>query len=50
MFVYARKVFEKIPHRGLVSRWIPAMSALLIAAIGFGIVLKALTEVGFLVL
>jgi ABC-type nickel/cobalt efflux system permease component RcnA len=50
MFVYARRLFERVPHRGFLVRWIPAVSALLIAAIGVGIMLKALTDAGWLAL
>jgi nickel/cobalt transporter (NicO) family protein len=48
MFVYAGRLFERLPVQGRLLRILPAVSALFIALIGLGIAARALVEVGIL--
>jgi ABC-type nickel/cobalt efflux system permease component RcnA len=47
-FVYAGNRFNRLPIDGRLARAVPAVSALLIALIGFGIAVRALVEAGLL--
>ncbi|HJS19210.1 MAG TPA: sulfite exporter TauE/SafE family protein [Anaerolineales bacterium] len=46
MFIYAGRLFERFPSQGRVTRLLPVLSALFVAAIGGAIVWKALGEMG----
>jgi ABC-type nickel/cobalt efflux system permease component RcnA len=48
VFVYAGRLFERLPVQGWLLRILPAVSALLIALVGLGIAARALLEVGVL--
>jgi ABC-type nickel/cobalt efflux system permease component RcnA len=45
-FVYAGRLFEKLPTQGRLIKLIPAASALFITLAGLGITLRALMEMG----
>ncbi|HEY6075158.1 MAG TPA: hypothetical protein VIV15_17710 [Anaerolineales bacterium] len=47
-FIYAGRVFEKIPMRGRLIGMLPGLSALFIAGIGVVIMLRALEQMGLL--
>lgn len=44
-FVYASRFINRLPGQGVVTRVMPILSALLISAIGFGIVIRGLQEI-----
>jgi ABC-type nickel/cobalt efflux system permease component RcnA len=46
MFIYAGRLFERVPAQGRIVRAIPVLSALLITLIGLAISLRALQEAG----
>jgi ABC-type nickel/cobalt efflux system permease component RcnA len=46
MFVYAGRLFERLPVQGRLLRILPVFSALFIALVGLGIAARALLEVG----
>ena len=46
LFIYAGKLLNKFPSSGKITRLVPVFSALFISLIGFGIVYRALLEVG----
>ena len=46
MFIYAGRVFERIPAQGKIIRVLPVLSALFIALIGLTITVRALQEIG----
>jgi ABC-type nickel/cobalt efflux system permease component RcnA len=48
VFVYAGKIFERLPGQARLLRWFPAASAMFIAMVGVGIAARALMEMGFL--
>jgi nickel/cobalt transporter (NicO) family protein len=48
MFIYAGRFFHRFPAQGKIIRLLPALSALFISAIGVGILVKALAEIGIL--
>jgi len=48
MFVYAGRLFERIPMQGKILPIIPVISALFITLVGFGISARALVEIGFI--
>jgi len=48
MFVYAGRLFERVPLQGRVIHLLPAASALFIALVGLGITARALVEIGIL--
>jgi hypothetical protein len=45
MFIYAGRVFERFPSRGKMIRFLPAVSALFVSAVGAAIVWKALGDI-----
>lgn len=46
LFIYAGRVFERLPSQGRIIRLLPALSALFVSAIGAAIIWKALGEMG----
>jgi ABC-type nickel/cobalt efflux system permease component RcnA len=46
MFVYAGRLFERLPVQGRLLRILPVFSALFIALVGVGIAARALVEIG----
>jgi ABC-type nickel/cobalt efflux system permease component RcnA len=46
LFIYAGKLFNRFPSQGRIIRFLPALSALFVSAIGVGIAIKALQEIG----
>jgi ABC-type nickel/cobalt efflux system permease component RcnA len=48
MFVYAGRLFERMPARGKILRILPVLSALFITVVGLGMISKALIEVGWM--
>ena len=46
MFIYAGKLFQRFPSSGKVVGFLPIFSALFVSAIGIGIMVKALGEIG----
>jgi nickel/cobalt transporter (NicO) family protein len=48
MFIYAGRLFEKVPMQGKVVRVLPVLSALFVALIGLAITIRALQEIGLL--
>jgi ABC-type nickel/cobalt efflux system permease component RcnA len=46
MFIYAGRLFNKFPSQGRIIRFLPVFSALFVSAIGVGIAIKALQEIG----
>jgi ABC-type nickel/cobalt efflux system permease component RcnA len=45
-FIYAGRLFKRIPAGGRVANILPVFSALFISLIGLGMVLKAIVEIG----
>ncbi len=48
MFIYAGRLFERIPLQSKVVRILPVLSALFVALIGLAITIRALQEIGLL--
>ncbi|HSK88829.1 MAG TPA: sulfite exporter TauE/SafE family protein [Anaerolineales bacterium] len=48
MFIYAGRLFTRFPSQGKIIRLLPVLSALFVSAIGAGIVVKALREMGII--
>lgn len=48
LFIYAGRLFERFPSQGKVLQFVPVFSALFVAAIGIGISVKALAEIGLI--
>ena len=48
MFIYAGKLFQRFPSSGKVVGFLPVFSALFVSAIGIGIMVKALEEIGII--
>ena len=46
IFIYAGKLFNRFPSQGRIIRFLPVLSALFVSAIGVGIAIKALQEMG----
>jgi nickel/cobalt exporter len=46
MFIYAGRLFNRFPAQGRIIRFLPVLSALFVSAIGVGIAIKALQEIG----
>jgi ABC-type nickel/cobalt efflux system permease component RcnA len=46
MFIYAGRLFERIPARGKIVRILPVLSALFVMLIGIGISIRAMQEAG----
>ena len=46
LFIYAGKIFQRFPASGKVIDVVPVFSALFIALIGLGILVRALLEIG----
>ena len=46
MFIYAGRLFNRFPAQGKIIRFLPVLSALFVSAIGVGIAIKALKEIG----
>lgn len=46
MFIYAGRLFNRFPAQGRIIRFLPVLSALFVSAIGVGIAIKALKEIG----
>ncbi|MCI0556244.1 MAG: sulfite exporter TauE/SafE family protein [Anaerolineae bacterium] len=46
LFIYAGRLFERFPSQGRIIQLLPILSALFVSAIGVGITLKALAELG----
>ncbi len=45
-FIYAGRLFNRFPSQGKLIGFLPVLSALFVSAIGVGILIKALTEIG----
>jgi ABC-type nickel/cobalt efflux system permease component RcnA len=45
-FIYAGRLFQRFPAQGWIVSILPVLSALFVSAIGVGILLKALREIG----
>jgi ABC-type nickel/cobalt efflux system permease component RcnA len=48
MFIYAGRFFERFPSQGKVLQFLPVVSALVVSAIGVGISIKALADIGLI--
>lgn len=48
LFIYAGKLFERVPSRGKIINLLPVVSALFISLIGLGILYKAWVEIGIM--
>ncbi len=48
MFVYAGRLFERVPSGRRLTQLIPALSAVFIALIGLGITVRAMIEMGWI--
>lgn len=48
LFIYAGRLFERFPSQAKVLQFLPVLSALFVAAIGIGISIKALAEIGLI--
>ncbi|HEX9388131.1 MAG TPA: sulfite exporter TauE/SafE family protein [Anaerolineales bacterium] len=46
MFIYAGRIFNRFPAQGRIIHFLPVLSALFVSAIGVGIAIKALKEIG----
>ena len=46
LFIYAGRLFERFPSQGWIIRFVPALSALFVSALGAAIIWKALGEMG----
>jgi nickel/cobalt exporter len=46
LFIYAGRLFHRFPVQGRIIRFLPVLSALFVSAIGVGIFIKALKEIG----
>jgi len=46
MFLYAGRVFHRVPSQGKIIRFLPVLSALFVSAIGMAILIRALAEMG----
>jgi ABC-type nickel/cobalt efflux system permease component RcnA len=46
MFIYAGRLFNQFPSQGRIIRFLPVLSALFVSAVGAGIAIKALKEIG----
>jgi nickel/cobalt exporter len=46
LFIYAGRLFERFPAQAKVLQFLPVASALFVAALGIGISVKALAEIG----
>jgi nickel/cobalt exporter len=46
LFIYAGRLFNRFPAQGRIIRFLPVLSALFVSAIGVGIAIKALKEIG----
>jgi ABC-type nickel/cobalt efflux system permease component RcnA len=49
IFIYAGRIFERFPAQGKIIRFVPILSALFISVVGLAIILRALTEIGFII-
>src|SRR5258706_8541490 len=47
-FVYAGRLFNRFPSQGRIVQVLPVVSALIVSGIGVAILLKALTEIGWI--
>ncbi len=47
-FIYAGRLFNRIPSKGWILRTVPVLSALFVSLIGLGIVYRALAEMGII--
>ncbi|HLO28033.1 MAG TPA: sulfite exporter TauE/SafE family protein [Anaerolineales bacterium] len=45
-FIYAGRLFQRFPSQGKLINFLPVLSALFVSAIGVGILIKALAEIG----
>ncbi len=45
-FIYAGRLFNRFPSQGKIISFLPVLSALFVSAIGVGILIKALMEIG----
>ena len=48
LFIYAGRLFNRFPAQSRIIRFLPVLSALFVSAIGVGIFVKALQEIGVL--
>lgn len=48
LFIYAGRLFERFPAQARVLQFLPVLSAVFVAAIGVGISVKALAEIGLI--
>ncbi len=46
-FIYAGRLFNRLPSQGRLIQLLPVLSALIVSGIGVAILLKALTEIGW---
>jgi ABC-type nickel/cobalt efflux system permease component RcnA len=46
LFIYAGRIFNRFPAQGKIISFLPVLSALFVSAIGVGIAIKALQEIG----
>ncbi|HLO15527.1 MAG TPA: sulfite exporter TauE/SafE family protein [Anaerolineales bacterium] len=46
LFIYAGRLFNRFPTQGRIIQLLPILSALFVSAIGVGILIKALTDIG----
>ena len=47
-FIYAGRLFNRLPSQGRLVQLLPVLSALIVSGIGVAILLKALTEIGWI--
>jgi nickel/cobalt exporter len=47
-FIYAGRLFNRLPSQGRLIQFLPILSALIVSGIGVAILLKALTEIGWI--
>ncbi len=47
-FIYAGRLFNRLPSQGRLIQVLPVLSALIVSGIGVAILLKALTEIGWI--
>jgi nickel/cobalt transporter (NicO) family protein len=47
-FIYAGRLFNRLPSQGRLIQLLPVLSALIVSGIGVAILIKALTEIGWI--
>ena len=48
LFIFAGRLFDRFPSNGKVIGFLPVLSALFVSALGMGIMVKALAEIGLI--